>query len=338
MNSSNKIHGSRLIRHFKNKPEWYYSMSIAATWAGVGSLMMGIEMVQKNGLVPFLIWGAGNTLACIVFGLLAPNIPYLRTVFNTKLIKIAIGLMCPFQIWLTLNGIQSVFVNTVLPDTFGIVFPLILSVVFVVILWKYGMIRNVLTDYLGWVLVYGLVAFLTIASLVYTKGETLSVDMGLDNIPSAIEKFFLLIAGPFLYPYFFEILNYNDHNEDQTRSVNTTKVFVNGGLLFGFYLLFTLVLAITRFSPVLNVIKAFLIVMIGISTLSSFIYGIYISFGKKLGLAINGATIVLWQFLIPLGVMGVWTLMSTIRFIIVCLLIISAIIYGAFKKHKEHNP
>lgn len=83
-------------------------MSIAATWAGVGSLMMGIEMAQKHGLLPFLLWSLGNTLACIVYGILAPSIPKLRDVFRSKIMRTITGLMCPFQVWISLNGIQMI--------------------------------------------------------------------------------------------------------------------------------------------------------------------------------------------------------------------------------------
>jgi hypothetical protein len=41
---------TRLKNSFKEKPSRYYSMSIAATWAGVGSLMVGIQMAQKYGI------------------------------------------------------------------------------------------------------------------------------------------------------------------------------------------------------------------------------------------------------------------------------------------------
>ena len=57
-------------------------MSIAATWAGVGSLMVGMQMAQTFGIVPFLLWALGNTLACIVFGVFAPGIPKVREVFR----------------------------------------------------------------------------------------------------------------------------------------------------------------------------------------------------------------------------------------------------------------
>lgn len=59
---------SKLRGKFIKDPTLYFAMSIAATWAGVGSLMNGITMAQDYGIVPFLIWALGNTLACIIFG------------------------------------------------------------------------------------------------------------------------------------------------------------------------------------------------------------------------------------------------------------------------------
>lgn len=48
---------------FTENPSLYYSMSIAATWAGVGSLMNGITMAREYGIVPCLrIVKAGKLL------------------------------------------------------------------------------------------------------------------------------------------------------------------------------------------------------------------------------------------------------------------------------------
>lgn len=94
-------------------------------------------------------------------------------------------------------------------------------------------------------------------------------------------------------------------------------------------------LAWTQFSPVLNLIKAILITIIGASTLSSAMYSIYIAFGKKVGLAINAGLVIGWAWLIPLGVMGMWTLMSSVRIWFVCGAILFAIGWWLYEKHIE---
>lgn len=325
---------SKVINKFINKPSHYYSMSIAATWAGVGSLMVGIQMAQEYGILPFLLWALGNTLACIVFGIFAPTIPKLREVFRSKPMHFMTGIMCIFQIWLNMNGIQSIFNDTPLTGTFGLVLTYAVAIYFIVLLIRFGMIRNVLTNHASWVAVYGVAFVLTIAAIIYSHGNMNPLLLGLDHISVGIEKCLLLLPGAFLYPYFFEILDYNDNNEDGTKKIDVRKVFINGGLLFGVYLIFIFLLAWTNFSPILNIIKAFLVTLVAVSTISSFLYSVYITFGRKLGIFINIGCVALWQLLIPMGVLGVWTLMSSIRIFIVAGAIIYALAWNFIEKRK----
>lgn len=325
---------SRVINSFIHKPSLYYSMSIAATWAGVGSLIVGIQMAQDYGIIPFLLWALGNTLACIVFGIFAPTIPKLRDVFRSKPMHFIVGSMCIFQIWLNMNGIQTIFRDTPLTGTFGMVLAYAVAIFFIFLLIRFGMIRNVLTDNASWISVYAVAFVLTIAAIIYSHGNMNILPLGLDQIPAGIEKCLLLLPGAFLYPYFFEILDYNDHNEDGTRKIDVRWAFINGGLLFGAYLIFTFLLAWTNFGPVLNIVKAFLITLVAVSTISSFLYSVYITFGRTLGIFINIATVATWQMLIPMGVLGVWTLMSSIRIFIVLGAILFALAWNFVEKRK----
>ena len=111
---------SRVVKRFTHNPSFYYSMSIAATWAGVGSLMVGIQMAQDYGIIPFLLWALGNTLACIVFGVLSPAIPKLREVFRSRLMHFLTGILCVFQVWIN-EWHSDDFQDTPLTGTFGMV-------------------------------------------------------------------------------------------------------------------------------------------------------------------------------------------------------------------------
>ena len=327
---------SKLRNRFIQSPALYYAMSIAATWAGVGSLMNGITMVQDYGIVPFLIWALGNTLACVVFGIFAPAIPKLREVFRSKPIHILAGLMCVFQIWLSMNGIQSIFADTVLGDTFGTILAYASAGFFLILLVRFGMVRNVLTDNMSWSAVYGVALILTVCAIIHSRGNMNTLSMGLDaaSLGVGVNKALLLLPGAFLYPYFFEMLDYNDKNADGIKKINIRRAFTLGGFLFGAYLVFPFLLAWTNFSPALNIIKAILVTLVAASTLSSFLYSVYITFGRRLGLALNLASVALWQLLIPLGVMGVWTLMSAIRIYIVAGAIIAAFVWSAVERGK----
>ena len=119
-------------------------------------------------------------------------------------------------------------------------------------------------------------------------------------------------------------------------SMNGTQaVFADtplGGVFFGVYMAIIFLLAWAQFTPALNIIKAFLITIIGASTLSSSMYSIYIAFGKKVGLAVNAGLIALWAVLIPLGVMGMWTLMASVRIYFVAGGILFAILWHLVDK------
>ena len=57
-------------------------------------------------------------------------------------------------------------------------------------------------------------------------------------------------------------------------------------------------------------------------------------FGKKLGAIINVATVGGWYFLMPLGVMGIWTLMSEIRWTIILAVVVVAIVMKVLENRK----
>lgn len=326
-----------LKEKFQKKPLWYYAFSICATWAGIGSLMNGVTMTQTYGAIPAAIWVAGNIFACILFGMVAVKIPKVREVFQTKPMLWLMGLMCVFQSWLAMNGMQTVFKDTILGETTGTIIAYALSTLFLIILFSRGMIRNVLTDGVGWVIVYLLAVGVTIAAVINTKGQFNEIALGTDaaNMKTGIWKAILLLPGPFTYPYFFEILSYNDANGDGTVKINVKRAFTLGGILFGIYMLVVFPLAWTKFNPVLNVIKAVLITLIGTSTLSSAMFSIYIAYGRKIGLAINAGLIIGWYWLIPLGVMGMWTFMANVRIYIVAGAIVAAYIWNWHERRKR---
>lgn len=320
----------------KEKPTLFYALSICATWAGIGSLMNGVTMTQTYGIIPSIIWVLGNTVACIVFGLVAMKLPKVREVFGSSIMKWICGIMCVFQAWLSMNGMQTVFSDTILGAKFGIYLAYGLAIFFLIILLKFGMIRNVLTDGAGWIVVYLLAVFVTAAAAVYSGGAFNHIPMIADpnSMHHGIAKAVLLLPGPFTYPYFFEILHYNEKNGDGTKCVDVKKAFTLGGIFFGIYMAIVFPLAWVQFSPTLNLIKAVLITLIGVSTLSSSMYSIYIAFGKKVGLLVNMALIGGWGILIPLGVMGMWTLMASVRIYFVGGAIAFALIWNLVETRK----
>ena len=328
---------SRIKAHFKAHPSFYYAMSIAATWAGGNSLIVGMSTAQNNGIVPFALWMLGNTLACIVFGIFALRIPKLGDVMDHPVMKIILGLMCIFQIWVQMNGMQEILagLGSVAPWVTKAV-PITVAAAFILILLKDSIIRNILTDHGGWSIIYGILFLTTIIAFVSSGGQYNALQSGYSaaGLADGIKKAVLLLPGPFMYPVFWKYIRYNVHTDAHVKQVNMRRCFIGGGLLFGFYLLFVFALSWVHFSPVLNVIKAILVILIASSTLSSSMYGLFCAVGYKVGVAASIGTVALWQLLIPLGVMGAWTLMSSIRIYIVIAAIIAALVWNAVEKRK----
>ena len=124
-------------------------------------------------------------------------------------------------------------------------------------------------------------------------------------------------------------------NGTNTEKIDVLEPFILGGIFFGIYMMITFLLAWASFTPALNIVKAVLITIIGTSTLSSAMYSIYIAFGKKVGLAVNAGLIGFWHILMPLGVMGMWTLMASVRIYFVGAGILVAVIWHLATRRKE---
>lgn len=328
---------AKLKARFSKNPQFYYAMSIAATWAGAGSFIVGTSTAKTQGIFPWLLWALGNTLCCIIFGLLANTFPKLRQVANSKPFQLLMGFMCIFQIWVNMNGIYEMLSPTAIGTTATYIIVYAVSLFFVVFYLKKATFRNVATDNMSWLLVYVLIAILVAISMCTNGISAIPTTVDMPAIKDKAWICFTLSFGGFFYPTFWELLDYNDENEDGTHKIDMRKAFVSGGLLFGFYLLFVLAGSLTTYSPAVDLLKGILVSLVAVSSLSSFIYGAMVNFGKKVGVIIDLASIGLWQFLVPMGVMGVWTLMQNVRIWMVLGMFLIAIVWHLYEKKVKSN-
>lgn len=317
-----------ISERFKTQPLTYYGLSIAASWAGVGSLLNTITITKTLGIVPALIWTAANVFACVLFGIVISRLSTLREVIKTKFFYSVVSLMAVFQIWYNMNGIREVFADTSLGLSGGTALAYATAVFFVVLLLWRGMIRNILTDGASWLAVYGLIAFITVVAFIQSGGEIVPRPLGLEAqaLTTGLHKALLLLPGPFTYIYFYELLNYNDANADATQKVDMRQAFTLGGLFFGLYMIFAFSLAFVDLPPELNLMRAVLLSLVAVSSLSTFIYSTYLVFGRKLGLLIDAVAIIGWAQFMDMGVMELWTLMASCRSYLVGAMIIAAVV------------
>lgn len=170
-----------------------------------------------------------------------------------------------------------------------------------------------------------------------THGAFFNIDPGLTaaGIQTGLYKGFLLLPGPFTYPYYYSLFSYNDKNEDGTQHGNMKKSFVLAGVMFGVYMVLAALLTWVNFSPLLNTLKAILITIIALSSLSTYLYSEYLVFGENIGFLIDVLTVTSWQLVIPLGVMGIWTLMSELRVYIIIFVLLASVVLHLVSDRKE---
>lgn len=209
----------KIRNKFRERPTLFYACSIVASWAGVGSLMNFRTIALNYGAVPAIIWAVFNSLACILFGLFVDRVPSIRRIMQSKVMFYFIGLLTLFQTWTQMSGIYEIFGDTPIGTSGGMVIVYITCAVFLIMLLKDGMIRNVLSDGFSWVVVYGLLGVVVVAALIYTRGAFASIDMGTNaaGIKAGVYNGLLLLPGPFACPYYYSLYEYNDSNADGTR-------------------------------------------------------------------------------------------------------------------------
>ncbi|MCM1439174.1 MAG: hypothetical protein NC131_08225 [Roseburia sp.] len=300
---------------------------LLAWWAGAGSLMNSTTLAHTLGVVPAMIWCLFNTLACIVFGLIIHKLPTVREIMRTRVCRLVLALFSIFQIWLCMTAVNEAWASTALGKTAGLIFTYAITALFIVALYRKGIIANILTDNGGMWVIYALVVVLYLVSMVMAGDNIVSLPAGTEpgNILQGLYKGFLLLPGPFTYPYFFKLVDYNESNGEGAKRVDITKAFIYGGVGFGVYLFFAFALIFTDVSPVLGICKAILLSVLAISSLSSFIYSEFAVFGKRVGLGINIFALAFWIVVAPLGVMGVWTLMAESRVYLVLAMLLVAL-------------
>ena len=236
-----------------------------------------------------------------------------------------------------MSGIYEIFGDTPIGTKGGMIIVYVTCVAFLIMLLKDGMIRNVLSDGFSWVVVYGLLAVVVVAALVYTGGAFAAIDPGVNvaGIKAGVYNGLLLLPGPFACPYYYSLFEYNDENTDGTKRGNMKKAFVLAGVMFGIYMVLAALLTWVNFSPLLNTLKAILITIIALSSLSTYLYSEYLVFGENIGFLIDVLTVTSWQLVIPLGVMGIWTLMSELRVYIIIFVLLASVVLHLVSDRKE---
>lgn len=315
----------------KKNSTFFYAMSLAASWAWGTSLVVGMETMQSKGFIPFLIWAIANSLAIPLFGFIAYKIPNLEKIVNSKIVMVFTTIVSIFCLWIQLNAIYQYLCNLeFMNEITAKIISIAILILMTILLYKDGLVKSILLDNPLWSLCYILLIVLVIV------GITSNVQM--NNIVScsdesqigwALNSCLILFSGPIMCIQNWQMA-------EKLKKENKMKAHYLAGALFALYMAFVGVLSYFKFSGTMNMILVFVVLTVALSTADAAIVGIQKIANKKWGTAISLTAIACWNWVIPMGVMGLWTTMGNMRkYVAAACIIIGFVIYFVKKKKNE---
>lgn len=307
-----------------------YAMSLAASWAWGTSLVVGMQTVQTKGLIPFLIWAIANSLAIPLFGFIAYRIPNLEKVVNSKVVMIFTTIVSVFCLWIQLNAIYQYLCNLeFMTELVAKVIAMAVILIMTVALYKDGLVKSIFLDNPLWSLCYVLLLILVILGFVTNVERHIIVNFtDKSQISWALNSCLILFSGPVMCIQNWQMA-------EKLKSENKMKAHYLAGVLFAIYMAFVGVLANFKFTGIMNIILILVVLCVALSTADAAIVGIQRIANKKWGTAISLLAIASWNWIIPMGVMGLWTTMGNMRKYVAAICIIVAVAMYFINKNKK---
>ena len=320
----------KLIKDKNSK--FVYSMSLAASWAWGTSLVVGMELIQTKGYLPFLIWAIANSLAIPLFGFLAYKIPNLKKIIESKIVAIFMIIVSIFCLWIQLNAIYQYLGNlSIFSDIIIKAICILIMISLTLFLYKDGLIKSIFLDNPLWYVCY-LILFILVIYGVLSDIELYNIKY-LNNkseILWALNSCFILFSGPFMSLQNWQMA-------EKLKMENKMSSHYIAGLLFALYMILVAVLAHFKFDGVMNILLVLVVICVAFSTADAAIVGMQKLSGKKIGTLISIVSIIAWLFVIPLGVMGLWTTMGNMRKYVVLICIIASFVTYFYAKKVKVN-
>ena len=307
----------------------YYAMSMAASWAWGTSLIVGMQIVQDRGILPFVIWAVANSLSLPLFGFIAFKLPKLNEIMKTKPVMLFTTAVQCFCLWIQMNAIYEILVKyNIVGGVIAKVISIAIATVFLFALFRNGLMRNVSTDQPIWSICYiGMVAIAIIGFLAGNGFQDVPLVNSNADISWALYTCIVLFSGPVM----------DIQNWQLARKVyeeKRMKSYYLAGLLFAIYMVLIFVLAFLNFNRIMDVIMVVVIMCVATSTINNAIVGVQEIAGRKVGFAIGAICIVVWQIVIPMGVMGLWLTMGTARIYVSIACIAVGLVWNYIEKKR----
>lgn len=293
-----------------------FGVSMAASWAWAGSLVVAMTFLVDMGQIPFLIWAFANSFAILLFGFVMEKLPHMRTLLNNFLVRIAMIIVQFFVIWMNMQSIFQLSQQTGWAgETGSRVLALLVGVLFCSIVLKRGLRMSIFTDKIQWgVMIAGGIMVFLLALRGGTPAEGIHLGLTPEGLRWAWYGSLLLLAGPLMDLQKWQRARFlkEEHNFEP---------FLWGALMFGLYM-FIFYLA---FLLDVTGIGFTIILLVGLMASSSSIDSAAIAFNEvgnpKIGFAIAFLAVLSWPLVAGIGALGLWGIYGSFRLYVIIVLI-----------------
>ena len=307
---------------------FHYGMSLAANWAWGTSLIVGMELVQTKGVIPFAIWAVANSMALPLFGFLAYRIKYLERIITSKPVTAFTTIVLVFCIWIQMNAIyqQALVLTDNRWENYLRIGIIIFFLLLIIVLHNNGVIRSIIMNNPLWFVCYILLLIVALYGVITSQNVyELSVVSDAEDIRWAVNSCFILFSGPLM-----SIPNWQAASIMKKENV-MYQHYVAGGL-FAIYMVFVGILAAFRFDGFMKAFLCFIVMIVALTTADGAIAGMKEIGGQKIGAVLAVISVIFWPCVLPAGVMGLWTTMGNMRIFVAGVCIVKAVLYAAKKK------
>lgn len=286
-------------------PDWLLGISFAATWTWAVSVLVGMALLQEQGIIPFFVWFSANTAAIPFFGWVSRKYPGLWNQTRRLPMRAIMTVMLIFTFWMNMTGIITMG-NTL--KWFSIDVNRGIAIVTGLIVWamvaRSGIRWSVISDRVQWWALYGAVIVALLITIVqdgFTLDTTLKWGsyntprdwlLGLWTVP-------LLLTNPFIDGTFWHRAKYAD----------SMCPYWWGFAMFFSYLCFVAFLGLLGATPLAMSFLFVVIYFASNSTMDSSASALQLTAGKKIGIALGLASIILWIPVSSVGLLDIWIAM-----------------------------
>lgn len=280
-------------------------VSLTASWAWGVSIVVGMQVFQEKGVAAFTLWAAGNSLALLLFGVLALKVKGGLTLHDVTGSKFMHGFAFAIQFFSVLANMTALKIAAAILGLPPLIFTICICAVVIAYIWRGGLKASIETDLLQFMI--WMVLLLAVILLGGCSGDGREIALSsFADVRWATWGAVTLIAAPFV-----------DQQLWQRRFAlreNSLKPFVVGAVCFAAYMV---LVGFAAYYNVGGVVIGLVVLMVAMSTLDSAFMAVacYIkrSPARARLLALVVFAVAFLFLLLDIGLLELWTFYSSLR-------------------------